>query len=68
VLKGVPEQSLTPPPGIVTARIDAATGLRTEDGALSEFFYQEFVPAERVAAEPPWSAERPPDEIRNQLF
>jgi penicillin-binding protein 1A len=68
VLKGLPEQPLTPPPGIVAARIDPATGLRAEDGALNEFFYQEFVPAERLAAEPPWSAERPPDEIRNQLF
>jgi penicillin-binding protein 1A len=68
VLKGVPEQPLSPPPGIVTARIDPATGLRAEGAALTEYFYQEFVPPEQQFLDPPWSAERPPEEIRNQLF
>jgi penicillin-binding protein 1A len=68
VLKGVPEQALTPPPGIVTARIDPATGLRAEGAALTEYFYQEFVPPEQTFMEPPWSAERPPEDVRNQLF
>jgi penicillin-binding protein 1A len=66
-LKGAPEQALMPPEGIVTARIDPATGMRTDDGALTEYFYQEFLPPERPV-EPPISVDRPADEIRNQLF
>src|SRR5690606_35572573 len=66
VLKGVPERPLTPPPGLVTAKIDPYTGLRTPDG-VNEYFYQEFVPPEQFI-EPPLSAERPADEVRNQLF
>jgi penicillin-binding protein 1A len=67
VLKGVPEQALTPPPGITTAHIDPLTGLRVEIGGMNEYFYQEFLPPEQPL-EPPMSAERPLDEVRNQLF
>lgn len=67
VLKGVPEQALTPPPGVVTAQIDPMTGLRTEYGGLKEYFYQEFLPPEPLA-ESPLSAGGPPEDIRNQLF
>jgi penicillin-binding protein 1A len=67
VLKGVPEHALTPPPGLVTAKIDPTTGLRTPDGGLTEYFYQEFLPPEQYS-EPPLAAERPADEVRNQLF
>jgi penicillin-binding protein 1A len=67
VLKGVPEQALTPPQGLTTARIDPTTGMRTEDAGVTEYFYQEFLPPEQYH-EPPLSAERPFDEIRNQLF
>ena len=67
VLKGVPEQALTPPPGIMTAHIDPFTGLRLEIGGVNEYFYQEYLPPEQLP-EPPLSAERPPDEVRNQLF
>ena len=67
VMKGVPEHALTPPPGLIVARVDAETGMRTEDGQLREYFYQEFLPPEQPL-EPPISVERPPDEVRNQLF
>jgi penicillin-binding protein 1A len=67
VLKGVPEQALTPPPGITTAHVDPLTGLRVEIGGMNEYFYQEFLPPEQPL-EPPMSAERPLDEVRNQLF
>ncbi len=67
VLKGVPEQAFTPPPGIIAARIDPETGMRSPDGRLSEFFYQEYVPPEQTL-ELYQSVDRPPDEVRNQLF
>ena len=67
VLKGVPQQALTPPPGVMTAHIDPETGMRTEFGGVNEYFYQEFLPPEQPM-EPPLSAERPLDEVRNQLF
>ena len=66
-LKGVAEQVLTVPEGVVSARIDPDTGLRSSDGRLTEFFYHEFLPGE-FEAERPATAERPPDEVRNQLF
>ncbi|MGH8665019.1 MAG: penicillin-binding protein 1A [Burkholderiales bacterium] len=67
VLKDVPEQALTPPPGIMSAHIDPLTGLRLEIGGVNEYFYQESLPPEQLL-EPPLSAERPLDEVRNQLF
>lgn len=66
-LKGVPEQPLSPPEGIVTAKIDPETGMRTQDGRITEFFYQEFVPPEQ-GIDNTGSVDRPPDEVRNQLF
>ena len=41
--------------------------MRTENGALSEYFYLEYAPAEQPPP-PPLSAERPTDDVRNQLF
>ena len=66
-LKGVPEQALTPPPGVIALRIDPATGMRSATGGLTEFFYQEFVPPEQSIEVFP-GADRPSDEVRNQLF
>lgn len=45
ILKGVPVVTYTPPAGVVTARIDAATGLSDPDGALTEYFLAEQLPA-----------------------
>ena len=67
-LKGVPEQSMPQPEGIVAAHIDPESGMRMAEGRLTEYFYQEFLPVEQSAAERQSSAERPPEEVRNQLF
>ena len=47
-LKGVPEEAPEMPEGVVSARIDPQTGLRTaaETGVL-EYFYAENVPPEQ---------------------
>ena len=48
-LKGVPEAKLTPPAGIVSARINPESGLRDSGptGTLTEYFFQEFLPANK---------------------
>jgi penicillin-binding protein 1A len=71
VLRGVPEQPFAPPAGVVAVRVNPDTGLRVADGQVGivEYFYQEFLPPEHetlVGGVP--GGERPPDEIRNQLF
>lgn len=68
-LKGVPEQPLTPPAGVLALRIDPDTGLRVGDGqpGVVDFFYQEFLPPEPGSAGGQ-AGEKPPDEIRNPLF
>jgi penicillin-binding protein 1A len=75
VLRGAPEQPFTPPAGVLSVRIDPNTGLRVDDGAsgLADFFYQEFVPPDRESfvSAPVFSGgneERPPEDVRNQLF
>jgi penicillin-binding protein 1A len=71
VLKGVAEQPFTPPPGVVAVRVSPETGLRIPDGegGVVDYFYQEFLPAEGgSAAAFPAGGERPPEEVRNQLF
>ncbi len=69
VLKGVPEQALTPPAGVVAARINPETGLRVADGSgLPDFFYVEFVPQEQETVAGGHLGDRPPEEVRNQLF
>jgi penicillin-binding protein 1A len=69
-LNGVPEQSFAPPTGVVTARIDADTGLRAADGqpGIADFFYQEFQPPENAVASAVLGGDNPSEEIRNQLF
>jgi len=46
VLKGVPEVPWTPPEGVVSVRIDPATGRRVSEGGIPEWFYQENLPPE----------------------
>jgi penicillin-binding protein 1A len=65
-LKGTPEQTISQPEGIVTASIDPESGLRVA-GGKPEYFYQEFVPIEQ-SVERQSSAERPSEEVRNQVF
>jgi penicillin-binding protein 1A len=66
-LKGMPEAPLKQPDGIVVARINAETGLRDNEGTVSEFFYAEFPPRQREDALAP-AGSPAPREVRNQLF
>jgi penicillin-binding protein 1A len=72
VMKGVEEQPRPVPEGVVQARINAETGLRDPDGRISEYFYQEFLPAERggeaAAPSAPPGDVKPPEEVKSQLF
>jgi penicillin-binding protein 1A len=68
-LKGVPEMAMKLPDGVVAVRIDPETGLRAEDGKLSEFFFAENVPplgfpSDHAAT----GGTRTADEVRSQLF
>jgi penicillin-binding protein 1A len=72
-LKGVEEQPWTAPEGVVHARINPESGLRDPDGRISEYFYQEFLPAERDGETAPVGAPaagtaKPQDEVKSQLF
>ncbi|MGE5524308.1 MAG: penicillin-binding protein 1A [Rhodospirillaceae bacterium] len=70
VLKGVPEEAFSAPPGVVAAKVDPATGLRVGDSGPGtvDYFYQEFLPAEQGAGPGFASSEKPAEEVRNQLF
>ena len=72
VMKGVEEQPRQAPEGVVQARIDAESGLRDPGGRVVEYFYHEFLPAEREAdTETPNAlpgAVKPPEEVKSQLF
>jgi penicillin-binding protein 1A len=69
-LKGVPEQALTPPPGVVSMRVNPETGLRVADSSgIVDFFYQEYLPPEQeTLVGGVLGGERPREEVRNQLF
>jgi penicillin-binding protein 1A len=69
VLKGVPETPLKQPEGVVTARVNADSGLRESDdrGGISEYFFSEFMPRKRDDALATDGGRAPP-EVRNQLF
>ena len=71
-MKGVEEFPRVIPAGVVQARINAETGLRDPDGRITEYFYQEFLPAERdgeaaVPAALPGAA-KPSEDVKSQLF
>jgi penicillin-binding protein 1A len=70
-LKGQPEvKLLEPPEGLLSLRINADTGLRDDAGALSEWFYGEYVPRREEPSLAPiqGTGSRPAQEVRNQLF
>jgi penicillin-binding protein 1A len=68
-LKGVPERLPEPPDGIVSLRINADSGLRDDHGALSEWFFSEYVPRRDESLAPvPGAPSGPPRDVRNQLF
>ena len=74
VMKNVEEQPLTMPEGIVQTRINPESGLRESDGrgGIMEYFYQEFLPAERDGDSAPGTAapggSKPVDDVKSQLF
>ncbi|MEY3121409.1 MAG: mrcA [Pseudomonadota bacterium] len=45
-LKEIPVEKMTPPEGIVVAKISSETGMRDRDGTLNEYFYHEQLPPE----------------------
>jgi len=45
-LKEIPVEKMTPPEGIVVAKISGETGMRDRDGTLNEYFYHEQLPPE----------------------
>lgn len=70
-LKGVPEQPLVPPEGVVALRVNPDTGLRVADAqaGIVDYFYQEFPPPEHeTLVGGVMGGERPPEDARNQLF
>jgi len=76
-LANVPEESMPVPEGVVAARINPETGLRSSStstkGTLIEYFYHENMPPEEeapaelgapgVPAQP-----RRPEDIRNEIY
>jgi penicillin-binding protein 1A len=71
VLKGAPEQQLSPPNGVVAVRVNPETGLRVADAqaGVVDYFYQEFLPPEHeTLVGGVMGGDRPREEVRNQLF
>jgi len=52
-LQGVPDEPYSVPDGVVQAKINPLTGLRTgeEESGLFEYFYQEYLPPEESSGE-----------------
>jgi len=70
-LQGVAEQKLEPPEGLVTVRIDPATGLLAASGqrdAIFETFREELVPQESSDSLPGGGAPGSGDGTTDQLF
>jgi penicillin-binding protein 1A len=71
-LQGIPQQMPSPPAGVVSVRINPATGLRDDTSAMSDWFLAEFTPprAQDALAPPavPGTAPAPAHDVRNQLF
>ncbi len=65
-LKGVPEQAWTAPEGVVSVRIDPATGRRAAQDGIPEFFYQENPPQEASS----WGEDAGTvnEDMRNEIF
>jgi penicillin-binding protein 1A len=65
MLKDTPETEYTIPPHMVTARINDE-GLRDPNGAYTEFFYEENLPAEQSSS--PMEILKPTESGSDQLF
>ena len=69
-LKGVPEALPDAPPGVVSLRINAETGLRDDTSRLSDWFLAEFTPRMQMDALAPAAmpGAAPSRDVRDQLF
>jgi penicillin-binding protein 1A len=72
-LKGLPETARQVPEGVVTVRVNPATGLREPDGksGIIEYFFQEYVPGEQDPAAGEGSGSGAPgtgEDVRSQIF
>ena len=69
-LKGIPETELSTPSGVVAVNINPATGLRELDGRsrTTEYFYQESQPPLGDDSAFARDSNRPPEEVKNQIF
>jgi penicillin-binding protein 1A len=67
-MKGVPEQPLPVPEGVISVRINPESGLRDEGSSLSEWFYAEFPPRGRDESLAPPAGGRSVPDVREQLF
>lgn len=65
-LKNIPIENQKPPQGIITARINPDTGLREDDGAITEHFFQEQLPPQAEINFSDFSST--PETFRDQLF
>jgi len=65
-LKDVPMAIYTPPEGVVTARINPATGLRDIAGGMVEYFLQENLPPETDSSA--GGAAKPTEDVKDQLL
>jgi penicillin-binding protein 1A len=69
VLKGVPEMGADPPEGVVTVKIDPATGMQSPETGQPDYFYRENMPPPPDTPAPvPNGDTRLIDRVRNQLF
>jgi penicillin-binding protein 1A len=69
-LKGVPEQVLETPTGVVQVRINPDTGLRDDSSRVSDYFLAEFAPrmAQDALAPAVMPGAAPARDVRDQLF
>jgi len=69
-LKGVPEQVMEPPSGVVSMRINPDTGLRDDSSRVSDWFLAEFTPrmAQDALAPAAMPGATPARDVRDQLF
>ncbi len=68
-LKGAPEMGADPPEGVVTVKIDPATGMQSPEIGQPEYFYRENMPPPPDTPAPSQNGGmRLIDRVRNQLF
>jgi penicillin-binding protein 1A len=67
VLKDVPPAAYSMPENMVAARINES-GMRDENGSLTEYFYQENLPPELAPPPPPGDSGKPAETAKDQLL